>query len=167
MPPTSDGRVPGFGTSMKVSEYYGSSDGSKTRKERRSTSKATAEVQELRKKVESLEKRVDEDEMNKLVEQKLRQFMPPGLMEGLAAWNAAGQQGPIYVPSVSGSNSSHQVSPLLTPTPPLQLVAPTPPTADADRVAVPADITPESQRPDAGTDALVSPLAEINAIKKV
>jgi hypothetical protein len=87
-------------------------------------------------------------------------------MEGLAAWNAAGQQGPIYVPSVSGSNSSFQVSLLVTPTPSLPLVASTPPTAEADRVAV-LDNAPESERPGAGTDALVSTLAEINAIKKV
>jgi hypothetical protein len=58
------------------------------------------------------------------------------------------------------------MSPLVTPTPPLQLVASTPPTAEADRVAVP-DNEPESERPGAGTDALVSTLAEINAIKKV
>jgi hypothetical protein len=152
---------------MKVSEYYGSD--AKTRKERRLT-KDKAEVQELKKKVESLEKIVDPTEMSKLVDEKLheklRQIIPPGLMEGLAAWNAAGQQGPIYVPSVSGSNSSHQVSPLVTPTPPLHLVASTPPTAEADRVAVP-DNAPESERPGTGTDALVSTLAEINAVKKV
>lgn len=166
-PPTSAGRVSGFGTSMKVSEYYGSD--AKSRKERRST-KDKAEVQELKKKVESLEKIVDPTEMSKLVDEKLqeklRQIIPPGLMEGLAAWNAAGQQGPIYVPSVSGSNSSHQVSPLVTPTPPLHLVASTPPTAEADRVVVP-DNALESERPGAGTDALVSTLAEINAVKKV
>jgi hypothetical protein len=87
-------------------------------------------------------------------------------MEGLAAWNAAGQQGPIYVPSVSGSNSSHQVSPLVTRTPPLHLVASMPLTTEADRVAVPYN-APESERPGAGMNALVSTLAESNAIKKV
>jgi hypothetical protein len=152
---------------MKVSEYYGSD--AKTRKERRST-KDKAEVQELKKKVESLEKIVDPTEMSKLVDEKLqeklRQIIPPSLMEGLAAWNAAGQQGLIYVPSVSGSNSSHQVSPLVTPTPPLHLVASMPPTTEADRVVLP-DNAPESERPGAGTDALVSTLAEINTVKKV
>jgi hypothetical protein len=58
------------------------------------------------------------------------------------------------------------VSLLVTPTPPLHLVASMPPTAEADRVAVP-DNAPESERPGAGTDALVSTLAEINAVKKV
>lgn len=88
-------------------------------------------------------------------------------MERLAAWNAAGQKGPIHVPSVSGSNSSFQVSPeLVTPTPPLQLVASTPPTVKADRVAV-LDNAPENERHGASTDALVSTLAEIDAIKKV
>jgi hypothetical protein len=50
--------------------------------------------------------------------------------------------------------------------PPLHLVASTPPTTEADRVAVP-DNAPESERPGAGTDALVSTLVEINAVKKV
>jgi hypothetical protein len=100
------------------------------------------------------------------LQEKLRHIIPPSLMEGLAAWNAAGQQGPIYVPSISGSNSSHQVSPLVTLMPPLHLVASMPPTAEADRVVVP-DNAPESEWPGAGTDALVSTLVEINAVKKV
>ncbi|KAK1611605.1 hypothetical protein QYE76_035278 [Lolium multiflorum] len=163
-PPTSGGRVSGFGTSMKLSEYYGSD--AKTRKlERRSSAKDKSEVQELKKKVESLEKLVAEkpventEMMNKLLDEKIRQIIPPGLMEGLAAWNAGGQVGPIHVPSISGSNSSFHVSPTvplhptpasglhqtppLHPTPQLQLVASTPPTA-----------------------ALVSTVAEIDAIKE-
>ena len=96
-------------------------------------------------------------------------------MEGLAAWNAGGQQGPIHVPSFTGSNSSmnQNVSPdLVTPLPnaaaqpPLHLVAPTPPTAE-DTEAQPAAAVPENDRPAAGTAALVSTLAEINAITKV
>jgi hypothetical protein len=165
-PPTSGGRVSGFGTSMKLSEYYGSD--AKTRKlERRSSAKDKSEVQELKKKVESLEKLVAEkplentEMMNKLLDEKIRQIIPPGLMEGLAAWNAGGQVGPIHVPSISGSNSSfhvsptvplhptpasglHQTPPQLQPPPQLQLVASTPPTA-----------------------ALVSTVAEIDAIKEV
>ncbi|KAK1626283.1 hypothetical protein QYE76_000598 [Lolium multiflorum] len=165
-PPTSGGRVSGFGTSMKLSEYYGSD--AKTRKlERRSSAKDKSEVQELKKKVETLEKLVAEkpventEMMNKLLDEKIRQIIPPGLMEGLAAWNAGGQVGPIHVPSISGSNSSfhvsptvplhptpasglHQTPPQLQPPPQLQLVASTPPTA-----------------------ALVSTVAEIDAIKEV
>jgi phage terminase Nu1 subunit (DNA packaging protein) len=53
---------------MNVSEYYGSD--AKMRKERRLT-KDKAEVQELKKKVESLEKIVDPTEMSKLVDKKL------------------------------------------------------------------------------------------------
>ncbi|KAK1614773.1 hypothetical protein QYE76_020290 [Lolium multiflorum] len=165
-PPTSGGRVSGFGTSMKLSEYYGSD--AKTRKlERRSSAKDKSEVQELKKKVETLEKLVAEkpventEMMKKLLDEKIRQIIPPGLMEGLAAWNAGGQVGPIHVPSISGSNSSfhvsptvplhptpasglHQTPPQLQPPPQLQLVASTPPTA-----------------------ALVSTVAEIDAIKEV
>ena len=49
-PSTSAGHVSGFGTSMKVAEYYQSD--SKTRKERRTMSKYKSEVLELKKKVE-------------------------------------------------------------------------------------------------------------------
>jgi phage terminase Nu1 subunit (DNA packaging protein) len=55
---------------MKVSEYYGSD--AKSRKERRLT-KDKAEVQELKKKVESLEKIVDPTKMSKLVDEKLQE----------------------------------------------------------------------------------------------
>ncbi|KAK1646424.1 hypothetical protein QYE76_064229 [Lolium multiflorum] len=82
-PPTSGGRVSGFGTSMKLSEYYGSD--AKTRKlERRSSAKDKSEVQELKKKVESLEKLVAEkpventEMMNKLLDEKIRQIIPLG-----------------------------------------------------------------------------------------
>jgi hypothetical protein len=87
---------------MKFVEYY-SSDPEKRKMKRDNT----AEVVELRKKVESLEQgKVDSSTVDKLVEEKLRAFLPPGLMEGLAAWNAKGQQGPIHLPSFTGSNSS-------------------------------------------------------------
>ena len=51
-PPTSAGRVSGFGTSMKFVQYY--STDAETRKERRKTTKDKAVVVELRKKVEAL-----------------------------------------------------------------------------------------------------------------
>ncbi|KAK1667079.1 hypothetical protein QYE76_055238 [Lolium multiflorum] len=82
-PPTSGGRVSGFGTSMKLSEYYGSD--AKTRKlERRSSAKDKSEVQELKKKVETLEKLVAEkpventEMMKKLLDEKIRQIIPLG-----------------------------------------------------------------------------------------
>ena len=53
LPPTSSGRVSGFGLNMKVGEYYQSD--AKSRKTRRTTREDKAEVQELKKKVESLE----------------------------------------------------------------------------------------------------------------
>ena len=43
-PPTSSGRMSGFGLNMKVDEYY-TSDAKSSRKERRTTSKDKAEVQ--------------------------------------------------------------------------------------------------------------------------
>ena len=50
-PPTSAGRVSGFGTSMKFLQYY-SSDPEKRKERRRTTRADKAEVVELRKKVE-------------------------------------------------------------------------------------------------------------------
>jgi hypothetical protein len=167
-PPRSAGRVTGFGTSMKFTEYY-SSDGGAMKKERKKTTKDRAEVVELKKKVESLEKeKVDSTTVDKLVTDRIREMFPPALLEGIAAWNAGGQQGPIYVPSFSGSNSTmnpQNLSPdMVTPPPPnaaaqppLPLVAPTPPTAPA----------PENKSPAAGTGARVSTLAELDAITKV
>ena len=98
------------------------------------------------------------------VNKQLRTLLPPGLMEGLAAWNARGQQGPIHVPSYTGSNSSNNVSPVLV-TPPVPPVVDqhTPRLENNDN----AHERPENDRPAAGTGALVSTLAELNAIDKV
>ena len=79
--PTSAGRMSSFGTSMKVAEYYQSD--SKTKKERRTTSKDKAEVLELKKKVESLEQgKVDLPMVDKLVEERveerIRALIHPG-----------------------------------------------------------------------------------------
>ena len=73
MPPTSAGRVSGFGTSMKFGEYY--KDGMKKRKERKSQSLANdkEEVEELKKKVESIPQLVTEK-----VEEKIRDIIPSG-----------------------------------------------------------------------------------------
>ena len=162
-PPTSAGRVSGFGTSMKFLQYY--SMDTETRKERRKTTRDKLEVMELRKKVESLEQeKVDSSTVDKLVEEKLRAILPPGLVEGLAAWNAGGRQGPIHVPSFAGSTSSNNVSPVL-PTPPVppavEQHTPTPENNDN------AHERPEIDRPAAGTGALVSTIAELDAITKV
>ena len=78
-PPTSAGRVTGFGTAMKFIEYY-SMDTDK-KKERRQPAKDRAEVLELRKKLETLEKeKVDSSMVDKLVaeklDEKLRSLLP-------------------------------------------------------------------------------------------
>ena len=103
-------------------------------------------------------------------------------MEGLAAWHAEGRQGPIHVPSFSGSNSTmnQNVSPdLTTPQPnaaaqpPVDLVTMTPPAAkDTEPQPVAAVLhnapeRPENDRPAAGTSALVSTVAELDAITQV
>ena len=156
---------------MKFINYYHSD--AKTKKERRRPSKDKAEVVELRKKVETLESQiVDSATVERLVDEKLKSFLPPGLMEGFAAWNAAGRQGPIYVPSASGSNSTmnQNVSPDLT-TP--QPNATTPPTVKDSELQPAAAVLhnaterPENDRPAAGTGTLVSTVAELDAITQV
>ena len=159
----------GFGTAVKFIEYY-STDTDKKR-ERRRPAKDRAEVLELRKKVETLEKeKVDCSMVDKLVDEKLRSFLPPGLMEGLAAWHAGGQQGPIHVPSFNGSTSSNNVSPVLVTPPVLPVVSPvmvTPSVPPRPENNDNAHERPDNDRPAAGTGALVSTLAELNAIIKV
>jgi len=73
MPPTSAGRVSGFGTSMKFGEYY--KDDITKRKERKSQSSAKdkEEVEQLKKKVESIPEIVAQK-----VEEKIRDIIPPG-----------------------------------------------------------------------------------------
>ena len=174
LPPTSAGRVSSFGLTMKVGEYYQSD--AKSRKARRTSSKDKAEVEELKKKVQSLEQA--KEDLPKLVEervnQQLRACLPPNLLEGIAAWNARGQQGPIHVPTFTGSNSSRNQPPspdLVTPQPNagaqphLQLDAPPSPTAADDRAAM-LDNAPEqleNERP----ATRVSTLAELDALKVV
>ena len=177
--PTSAGRVSGLGTSMKFLEYYNSSDTSETRTEKRRTVRAgKIEVLELKNKLKTLEKeKVDTNMVNQLVDEKvdeklaekLQAFLPPELMEGIAGWHAGGQKGPIHVPRFSGSNSTMNQSPeMVTPTTNAELhfVAPMPPLAK-DTEAPPPEQLEENVRPVAHTDALVSTLAEINAVDKV
>ena len=68
-PPTSAGRVSGYGTSVKFTEYY-SSDGAGEKKKRKRTSKNEdrAEVERLKAELEELKKNtVDKQEVQKLV----------------------------------------------------------------------------------------------------
>ena len=165
-PPTSAGRTSGFGLNMKVAEYY-ASDGKSSKRGRRKTTNDKDEVEELKKKLATLEKKVetektpvDPDELNRLVDARIRQIMPPGLAEGIAAWNAAGQKGPIHVPSIGGSNSSINLPDAVTPPAPFLLGTSTPPSAHQQAV-------PENDRPAAATGALVSTRAELEAVDKV
>jgi hypothetical protein len=50
------------------------------------------------------------------VQLKIGEIIPDEPWEGLTVWNAAGRQGPLVVPSISGSNSIQHVSPdMVTP----------------------------------------------------
>ena len=89
------------------------------------------------------------------MDERIRAIIPPGLMEGLAAWNAAGRVGPIQMPSMTGSNSRcNDVSPDVV-------------TQPAANTAV-LHNAPEREidMPAAGTGR-VSTLAELNAVTKV
>jgi hypothetical protein len=56
------------------------------------------------------------DLITQQVQQKIREIIPDEQWEGLATWNAVGRQGPLVVPSISGSNSIQHVSPdVVTP----------------------------------------------------
>ncbi|KAK1668664.1 hypothetical protein QYE76_056823 [Lolium multiflorum] len=181
-PPTSAGRVCGFGTSMKFREYY-KEENSKKRRRSAMSEEDKAEVEELRKKVSMLEEKqansMDKDEVDKLFEKKLRDFLPPQVIEGIAAWNAAGQVGSIKVPSAGASNSIFNASPspdLVTPPPtiaagqPMELDEPVPPADPAEATkAQPAAAVlhnaPEPPKIDRPA-ATVSTLAQLNAITK-
>ena len=81
MPPTSAGRVSGFGTSMKFINYYHLE--AHMKKERRKPSKDKAEVLELRKKVETLEnQKVDSTTVERLVDERLKSIFPLGWWRG-------------------------------------------------------------------------------------
>jgi hypothetical protein len=163
-PPTSAGRVSGYGTSVKFTEYY-SSDGAGETKKRKRTSKNEdrAEVERLKAELEELKKNtVDKQEVQKLVREGIHQIMPPQIVEGFAAWMAGGQQGPIHVPSFSGSNSTMNRSPsdiIVTPPPMAPLVTPALPTAPGREKKTPATA--------AGTGARVSTEAELDVVTKV
>ena len=152
-PPTSAGRVTGYGTSMKFTEYYSSDGAGETKKRRRTSKQDKAEVQQLRAELEELKKNtVDAGTVEKLVQDRLQQILPPQLMEGIATWAAGGHQGSIHVPSFSGSNSTmnqQHRSPddMVTPPPMAPLVTP----------ALRTVLAPEKNTPAAaGTGALVS-----------
>ena len=125
---------------------------------------------DLKNKLKTLEKKkVDTKTVNQLVDEKLRAFLPPQLIEGIAAWHARGKKGPIHMPSFNGSNSTMYQSPeMVTPTTNAELhfVAPTPPLAK-DTEEPPPEQLEENVRSVAHTDALVSTLAETNAVDKV
>jgi hypothetical protein len=180
LPPTSAGRISGLGTSTKFREYY--HEEAKKRKERRSQSAAQdqAEKEELKRKIAHLEKsKVDQDEVNAIVQQKILELLPARLMEGIAKWNAVGQVGPIEVPSAGGSTSSHQVSPKMV-TPPASIpvaklmelyASELPPPVETTKTLQPAAAVlpnaPEPEKKDRPAAARVSTLAQLNAITKV
>ena len=83
-PPTSAGRVSGFGTAMKFIEYYNTDTDNK--RMRRKPSNDRAEVLELREQMAQLQKeKVDQATVDQLVAEKLderiRTMFPPNLVE--------------------------------------------------------------------------------------
>lgn len=74
-----------------------------------------------------------------LSKERFEELFPPGLIEGLAAWNAAGRPGPIHLPIDVGNTPNH--------------------------IATPS--APDNETPVAGMGAIVSTLQELNAIDMV
>ena len=99
------------------------------------------------------------------------ELFPPGLMEGIVAWNAAGRQGPIHVPSYAGSTSNHNVSPDLLVTPPTNTAAEPPlhtvPQAPPTEAHELPKQTPAQDNETPTAAAIVSTLEELKAIDKV
>jgi hypothetical protein len=197
LPPTSAGRVAGYGTYNKVGDFK--KEDSEAKKERKAAAVAAATASEKHK-VEKLWEQMP-DLIAMQVQQKLREIIPDELWEGLAAWNAAGRRGLLVVPSISGSNSIQHVSPdVVTPDttnieaqPAAALVPPpvgantnahsdvalvTPPPTDTNTkqsiAPVPPPATAKAQpmvlcckASGQENDTGVSTLAELNAISKV
>jgi hypothetical protein len=116
LPPTSAGRVAGYGTYDKVGDFKKEDhEAKKERKAAAAVAAAGAATASERREVEKLWEQMP-DLIAEQVQQKLREIILDDLWEGLAAWNAAGRQVALVVPSISGSNSIQHMSPdVVTP----------------------------------------------------
>ena len=84
MPPTSAGRVSGYGTYDKVGDFK--KEDPEAKKARKAVAAAAAsEKREVEKLWEQMPGLIAEQ-----VQQKIREIIPDEIWEGLAAWNAAG-----------------------------------------------------------------------------
>jgi hypothetical protein len=86
LPPTSAGRVTGYGTYDKVGDFK--KEDREAKKERKAAA-AVAVTTSERRKVEKLREQMP-DLIAEQVQQKLREIIPDELWEELAAWNTAG-----------------------------------------------------------------------------
>jgi hypothetical protein len=111
LPPTSAGRVAGYGTYDKVGDFKKEDHEAKKERKAAAAAAAASERREVEKLWEQMPNLITEQ-----VQQKLCEIIPDELWEGLAAWNAAGRRWPLVVPSIFGSNSIQHVSPdVVTP----------------------------------------------------
>src|SRR4051812_29129254 len=144
--PSSAGRVVGFGADLNWSEYYGKpaeQSGSRGRKARRTKEDVTY-VRGLEEKVNMLPQLV-QDEVAKTMNALL-----PDMRQSLANWQVCGEQGPIPVPSMVGSNSGTAAPAVLTPAV-VEAPAPTPGIL----------VTPAANTKAAAPDVMVTPPAMI------
>ena len=134
--PTSPGRVSGFGMSMKFINYYHSD--AETKKERRRPSKDKAEVVELRKKVETLESQiVDSATVERLVDEKLKSFLPPGFDGGSCYLECGWSTGADIRAQPQRQQLHHE---------PKRVAGPDDPTAQTQRRPLPRKIPSRSRR---------------------
>jgi hypothetical protein len=158
LPPTSAGRVAGYGTYDKVGDFKKEDPEAKKQRKAAAAAAAVAAAAIERREVDKLQEQMP-DLIAQQVQQKIREIIPDELWEWLATWNAAGRRGALVVPSISGSNSIQHMSPdvvtpdtanieeaqpAAAPVPPptvantnahLEVALVTPPPTDAHRVA--------------------------------
>jgi hypothetical protein len=151
LPPTSSGRVSGYGTYEKVGNFR--KEDPEAKKERKAAA-AAAEAASGKRELEELREQMPRM-IAEQVQEKMRELLPEELWQGLAAWNAGGRRGPLVVPSFSGSNSIQHVSPdVVTPeaaniaTPQPAVTPVPPPVANTNAQPVVADlVTPPTAQP--------------------
>ena len=95
---------------MKFGQYYREDPKTKAEKRMKKEAEDKREIADLRQKVEAIPQLVEDRLAVKVCE------IVPALLAGLDAWNAAGRQGPVPLPSMTGSNSTNKLPPVFLPT---------------------------------------------------
>jgi len=170
LPPTSSGRVSGYGTYEKVGNFR--KEDPEAKKERKAAAAAAAAAASGKRELEELREQMPRM-IAEQVQEKMRELIPEELWQGLAAWNAGGRRGPLVVPSFSGSNSIQHVSPdVVTPEAANVVAQPAvtpvpPPAANTNAQPVVADlVTPPTAQPVAPVPPPATTKAQPTVLRK-